>query len=96
MSQPLSQGLPWETANVIWAQSLNPIIANPSNNTYFLNQIKLKSGVNVINHGLGRLLNGWIITDINAAATIYRSAPLNNLTLTLTSSAAATVNIEVF
>jgi hypothetical protein len=42
------------------------------------------------------MMQGWMITDINAAAAIYRSAPLNNLTLTLNASAACIVNIGVF
>ena len=96
MSSPLSTGLAWDVANPLWAQSINPIIVAPVNNSFILSNIKLKAGINVINHGLGKLMIGWIISDINGAATIYRSAPLNAMTLTLTSSAAVTVNLEVF
>ena len=48
------------------------------------------------NHGLQQTMQGWMITDINAAATVYRSQPLNDKTLTLTSSAACTVDLVVF
>ena len=41
-------------------------------------------------------MQGWSIVDVNAAVTPYRSAPLNDLTLTLTVSEPCVVNIEVF
>ncbi len=82
--------------NPILASTLNPIIGNPISSAKFLKGIGLAVGTTVINHGLGRTMQGWIITDINGAATIYRSQPLNALTLTLVSSAAVTVALEVF
>ena len=39
---------------------------------------------------------GWIISDQSAAASIYRSAAFNDLTLTLTSSAPCTINLVVY
>ncbi len=91
----LPQKLPLDLMQTTWATQLNPIISNPLNSANHLTGIALINGVTTINHLLGRQMQGWFITDINAAATIYRSAPLNNLTLTLTSDAAVTVNIEV-
>lgn len=79
-----------------WKSQIDPVLANPATDMSILKDVKLVSGVNVINHLLGKTQQGWIITDIQAAATIYRSAPFNNLTLTLTSSANTTVNIGVF
>ena len=79
-----------------WASLLNPIIANPTNNISILKNVQLKNGVTVINHLLGAVQQGWILTDIQGAATIYRSAPFNATTLTLTSNAAVTVSIGVF
>lgn len=79
-----------------WSSILNPIIKMPTNNGNILTSVALINGVTVINHLLGRMMQGWFVTDINGAAAIYRSAPLNNLTLTLTSNAAVTVNIFVF
>ena len=93
---PLSPKLDWSLANPQWAASLNPILNNPTNTSMILKNQPLINGVTIINHGLGRLMQGWIITDINGAATIYRSAPFNNKTLTLTSNAIVTVSIEVF
>lgn len=96
MAAPLSPHLDWNLANPLWAQALNPVIANPMNNVTILKNISLINGATTINHGLGRMMQGWFPVDINAAATIYRSQPLNGFTLTLTSNAAATVSIGVF
>lgn len=79
-----------------WAGELNPMLRNPLTNASLLTGIVLTSGTNVVNHLLGQKMQGWYLADIDAAATIYRSAPFNNLTLTLTSSAPATVNLVVF
>lgn len=78
------------------ASQLNPILINPLNNSLVLKSIVLKNGSNVINHLLGKMQQGWFITDQNAAASIYRSAPFSTTTLTLTSNATVTVNIGVF
>lgn len=79
-----------------WASQLNPLLANPANAMSILDNVVLKIGNNVINHKLGKVQQGWIITDIQGVSSIYRSAPFNNLTLTLNSSAAVTVSIGVF
>lgn len=79
-----------------WASVLNPVLKNPSLDNVLLKNISLSSGVTIIDHKLGRTPQGWRIVDVDGAATIYRSAPLNNLTLTLTSDAAVTISLEVF
>lgn len=79
-----------------WASILNPIIANPMSDGVFLKGVELINGVTVVNHLLQRKQQGWIIIDTNAAASIYRSASFNALTLSLTSNAAVTVNLYVF
>ncbi len=96
MSSPISSNLPWDLMNPKLAASLNPIIANPLSSGSILKDIVLINGETTLNHGLGRLMQGWLITDINGAATIYRSQPLNSSTISLTSSAVVTVSIEVF
>lgn len=95
MSQ-LSSKLDWDQAQNKWAAVLNPIIANPITNPIILTRITLASGSNVINHKLQRPMQGWMITDLNANVTIYRSAPMNSETITLTSSGAAIINLAVF
>src|SRR4051812_13470969 len=79
-----------------WRSILNPFLANPLNEVSILEGIHLINGVTVINHKLNRMQQGWFLTDLNGAAQIYRSAALNDKTLTLTSNAAVIVNIGVF
>ena len=48
-----------------------------------------------VNHKLGRKPQGWFITDISAAATLYRSE-WDNDTITLTASGGCTIDLWVF
>lgn len=79
-----------------WISELNPVLANPSTNPLLLKDIKLVVGDNVINHKLAKTLQGWIVTDIDAATVLFRSAPKNDKTLTLNSSAIATLSLLVY
>jgi hypothetical protein len=79
-----------------WSSQIDPVLAFPPNKGFILQGVSLSTGVNVINHKLARKPQGYIITDIDAAATIFRSAPLNDTTLTLTSNADAVASIWVF
>jgi hypothetical protein len=96
MGVSLSSHLSWPLANPTWAATLNPIVSNPLNNASVLYDVVLSEGANVINHKLGRMMLGWFLVDLQANQTVYRSAPLNELTLTLTASGAVTVSIGVF
>lgn len=79
-----------------WKSVLDPVLANPINGVSILSNVVLANGTTVINHKLDQLQQGWFIVDINAAATIYRSAAFNEKTLTLHSNAAVTVSIGVY
>lgn len=79
-----------------WASELNPVLRTQILNGNLLKNVALIAGVNNINHLLSRTQQGWFLTDIDAAATIYRSAAFNDKTLQLTSSAAAQASIWVF
>lgn len=92
----LPQKLPLDMMQTLWAALINPVLANPANTMSVLSGVVLTNGITVIPHKLGRKQQGWILTDINGAAQIYRSASFNNLTLTLTSNAVVTVNLGVF
>jgi len=92
----LPQKLPLDLMQTQWASQLNPLLDNPSNSINILTDVVLKSGVTVVNHKLGRKMQGWFITDIQGIASIYRSSAFNETTLTLTSSAGVTVNLGVF
>lgn len=79
-----------------WKSQLDPVLGNPMTNPLILKSINLVSGNNVINHLLGQTLQGWLITDTTASSSIYRSAPKNDKTLTLNSSAPCVVDLLVF
>lgn len=79
-----------------WRSILNPVLGIPFLSGVQLNNISLKTGANVINTTLQRAQQGWFLTDIDAAITLYRSAPFNSLTLSLTASAPATVSLWVY
>lgn len=79
-----------------WATQINPLLANPANKSLLIRDIELATGVNVINHRLGRKQQGWIICDTQGTATVYRSADFNGLTLQLTASAPTTISLLVF
>lgn len=82
-----------------WASILNPIISSPANNSLILKNIHLAVGNNVIPHLLGRNLQGWKIVRQRGPASIYDNQDQQQLPqymLTLVSSAAVSVDIEVF
>ncbi len=96
MSLPIN--LPLPRMQTLWKSQLDPILASPTNTISILENVSLINGTNVLNHLLGRVQQGWFITDIQGAATIYRpsTAPFNSKTLTLMSSAAVICSIGVF
>ncbi len=99
MAGNLSPKLPWELANPRWASSLNPVLANPIISGQILGPIGVITGANVINHGLGRKLQGYFVIMNNAAVTFYDSQTTNQrpeLTLILNASGAATLSLYVF
>jgi len=72
------------------------VLAVPLVNGTMLENVILNTGATVINHMLGRKMQGWIITDIDGSAVIYRSVDFNSVSLTLTSSSKVSVNLWVF
>ena len=82
-----------------WASVLDPLLKNATNNCSVLSSVQLQVGSNVINHKLGRKLQGWSIVRQRAAASVFDTQDVNPtpaLTLTLTSSAAVVVDLLVF
>ena len=82
-----------------WKSILEPLLANPANNSSILKSVVLASGANTINHLLGRKLQGWKVVRQRSAATVYDTQDSNQtpeLTLKLVASANVTVDIEVF
>lgn len=79
-----------------WSSQLNPVLNSPITAPILLKGVILTSGVNTINTGLSTMLQGWFITDLDSDVTIFRSSPKAPLTLTLTASGPATVDIAVY
>jgi hypothetical protein len=95
----LPQQLDWDLAQNKWASQLNPVLANPLVNGRLLTNIPLVTGTNVIDHKLGRKLQGWFIVGINGIAEVYDNQAANQtpaLTLVLISNAAVSCNVWVF
>lgn len=70
-----------------WSRILNPLLSNPTNNCSILKNISLVNGPNVINHLLGRPLQGWSIVRLREPVIIYDTQDTNQspeLTLNLT------------
>lgn len=90
---------PFQLLQNKWASILNPVIANPLNNCSILKGVALTAGANVINHLLGKKLQGWALVRQRAAGSVYDTQDANSspqLTLTLVSSSNMTVDIMVF
>lgn len=93
----LSTKLPWELAQTKWAADLNPIISLPVLAGIQINSIILTANTpKAINHLLQRLPQGWFLVDINASATVWRSAVFTMTTITLESSANVTVSLYIY
>lgn len=79
----------------------NSIIKNPLLNTpTVVKSILLSSGVDTpVNHGLGRVVTGWIIIDKNGSGDVYQSTttnPIPTASIILKSTATITVSILFF
>lgn len=93
----LSTKLPWELAQTKWPAALNPILALAMLQGNQLNNIALTASTPlVINHFLGKMMQGWFITDITANTAIWRTAPFNSLNITLESSVNVTISLWVY
>jgi hypothetical protein len=82
-----------------WKAEIDPVLAQPLLGGNVLQAISLTAGANVINHKLGRKLQGWTITRQRADANIYDTQDANQtpaLTLQLTSNNPVVVDILVF
>lgn len=82
-----------------WSSVLNPFLINPVNAPVVIRKVMLAIGTNNVNHLLGKPLAGWSIVRQRAAASIYDTQDTNptpEVTLTLVSSAACSVDIQVF
>lgn len=82
-----------------WSAQLDPALQNPLMQGRLLKSVSLASGDNIVNHLLGRKLQGWFIVRQRAAGTVYDKQDTNqipNLTLLLNASTALVVDLFVF
>lgn len=82
-----------------WASQLNPVLAAPFLQGILLKNVTLVAGDNTVNHKLGRKLQGWVLSRVRAAATIYDKQDSNQmpaLTLVLNTDADVVVDLYVF
>lgn len=81
-----------------WTPQLNPVLAQPIVNGLQLTNLSLSTGVNVINHLLGRNYQGYFITGMRGAfVQIYDTpSPMPSLTLVLHASAPGSIDLFVY
>ncbi len=79
-----------------WKQQLDVLLALPILSGRQITGIELIIGTVKVGHLLNRKMQGFIQTNKDAGANYYRSAPLNDKTLSLTSDAACTIDLWVY
>lgn len=83
-----------------WSNALNPLVDLPLLQGVLVKNIELTAGANIVNHGLGRSPQGYIITRAQDAATALYDTQASNprpaLTLLITSSATCRVDLWIF
>lgn len=82
-----------------WSQAINPVLDSALVQGRLIQNIPIVTGFNVINHGLGKKLQGYFVVMNNAAVTFYDNQSSNQmpeLTLSLHASGAATISLYVF
>lgn len=82
-----------QNIGLVVTQLQNQILNIPSNGIFITTT--LVAGNNIINQNLQRVPQGYMITDIDAAATIYR-VNYAKFTVTLNSSAPTTITMYLF
>jgi hypothetical protein len=74
--------------------AIQPLDTAPLTRGNLFTDIALTSGSNQIAHKLGRAPTRWVITDINAAVTVYRTS-WDTAYINLTASGACTISLWV-
>lgn len=93
----LSTNLPYLQHQTQWASQLNPVLTNPFVAGLQLTGIELVASTPLaINHLLSRQMQGWTIVDQDAFASIMRTKPFNDKTITLESNADVTISLWVY
>ena len=66
-----------------WKSIIDPLLSNPVNNVSLLQDVALTNGLNIVNHKLNRVPEGWFITDIDMPANIWRYGEATDTTISL-------------
>lgn len=92
----LPQKLDLPKMQTTWAQQLDPVIANLLVNGQLLKGIELNSGITVVNHRLGRQLQGWFLSAPKGPAIVSQASQQPNPTLTLTVNSTAAITTDMW
>lgn len=81
------------------ARPIDQLLQVPILDGQLVEDVVLKAGDNLVDHGLGRVLRGWIVVRQSAMSDLYDKQSTNPFParqLALNSSNAATVSMWVF
>lgn len=79
--------------------AVNGLLSAPLAESVLLEDVSLFAGANIVNHGLGRPLRGWIVTRMRGAAMVFDTQDTNRTparTLALQASANVSLDLMVF
>jgi len=79
--------------------ALNPLLNLPLNDSNFLEELTVIIGSNILSHGLGRNLRGWVVVRNDSDVTFYdtqKDNPLPEKSLWLVASGPAKISLIVF
>ncbi len=100
MSLPLykSDNQSFSLLQTAWASLLNPLLSNPVLQGVLQKNLKLVVGDNVINHKLGRNIQGYIVTGMHDTwSQIFDTVTTTPaLTINLNSSVATSIDLYCF
>lgn len=77
------------------AAILGPLSKNPYIDGLLVPNVVLVIGTNTVIHKLGRAPQGWVITDIDSASTIFK-VTMDSQSLVLDASADVTISLWVY
>jgi hypothetical protein len=96
----LPQMLTFPQLQTKWASIINPLLINPVLDASLLQNVVLISGNNIVNHKLGRPLQGWYPVRFHGSyAQLYDTQDTNQtpqLTLNLNASTNVKIDLVVF
>lgn len=78
-------------------KALTPVLNVPLIDGVLLKNVSIATGLNIVNHTLGREPLGWIVVDKNSSATVYRqTSAIPDRTLNFVASGSGVFSFWVF